>query len=326
VSLYLRADDERHLREAWGDGFDDEVLQLRERVQLEVREEDLALRRRQPRIGPRTYRALLEQVVDDKLSCELRGAALELRLKAIDAAIRRRRAVKAVAWDTVLSELGVVLVPLPKAWTERVMTWTREHVFAGILAGRGIETAPHVTVKYGLTTLDDAAVVAAVQRAGPLTLELGPLAVFTDDPEHDVLVITVSSAGLEALRRRIERQASWDDAHALEFRPHVTRAYLRKGAGALWPGHREFVGARVTVDVAVYQPKGDGTAVSIPLGDGLQGPEPSEAVVQSVLACAERVGADATIRYVIRDPVTGDIAATVERRSAGSVLRKAAER
>ena len=174
-----------------------------------MREEDLALRRRQPRIGPRTDPALLEQVVEDKLACALRAVALKFRLKAIDERIVAPKAPRPLTRDEErqLTELGTVLVPLPTSWAQKVLHWTRAHVFAGSLAGRGVETEPHVTVKYGLTTLNDADVVAAIARVGPLTVELGRMAVVADD-EVDVLMILVTSPGLVALRKRIERQAS----------------------------------------------------------------------------------------------------------------------
>ena len=70
----------------------------------------------------------------------------------------------------------------------------------------------------------------------------------------------------------------------------------------------------MTIDVAVYQPKGDGPPISIPLrdlGPTIVATEPSVEVKAAAMQLAEQLGGGATVRYVIRD-VTGDIAALVE--------------
>lgn len=320
LGFRLRADDEALLRDAWpGEEFEEQVEEMKARVSLEVRRQDMWDReqlfvRGVPHALKRTDPVLLAECIADRLECALRAVALDLQDRKLTAAFwqqqRQLREPPPPAWDAVLSELGVVLLPLPMVWADRVMTWAREHLFAGILAGRGIETSPHVTVKYGLTTLDDRAVVQAVQRTGAIALALGPLAMFTDDEQHDTLVISLNSPRLEALRRRIEVRASWDDAHALEFKPHITVAYCTKGSVNAWIGYPAFEGT-IVVDVATYVPKA-GSPLSIPLARAAAAPgQPSGEVEAAVQQLVERIPG-ATVKYVVRDPVTHDIAALVQ--------------
>jgi 2'-5' RNA ligase/GNAT superfamily N-acetyltransferase len=153
-------------------------------------------------------------------------------------------------------------VNLPVAVAERVQR-AAAMIPEADLAGDGREPRPHVTVRYGLHTKNAAEAAPLLEGEGPITLKLGKLDVFTSSPEYDVVIAPVESPDLHRLNAKL-KSLEHTDTHP-EYKPHVTLAYVKKGAGAQYVGRADLEGQTVTVDRVVFSPK-SGTPTEIATG------------------------------------------------------------
>lgn len=150
------------------------------------------------------------------------------------------------------------------------------------LAEKGRETAPHVTVKYGIDPSVDIAVLRDViensdsakemAMRGGATMTLGAVAMF-EAYEYDVLYVSVDSPDLVLLNSIISEAVPVTDTHP-EYIPHVTLAYVKKGEGAKYVGDETLAGTEITFDAIVFSDT-EGNQTEIPLaGEGV--PEPTQ--------------------------------------------------
>ena len=126
---------------------------------------------------------------------------------------------------------GIVMLVLPADVASDVLAVQSQLDPADVVEFEG---EPHVSVRYGV-----AGAVQEVQRAvagfGVAALTLGDTDVFSS-PEQDVLFIRAEGNSLRRLRDRVEdRLQTAVDTHG-EYKPHVTIAYLKPGAGKKYLG------------------------------------------------------------------------------------------
>lgn len=149
----------------------------------------------------------------------------------------------------------------------------------GDLAENGRETTAHVTVKYGLHGDDPEAVRRALADQPPIRARLGKTSIFSSD-EHDVVKIDVHSADLHALNRRIADALPHTDTHP-EYRPHVTLAYTKPGAGKKYVGSSPLEGKTITLDHLTFSDRaGNQTVIKLtgPRGQETPNAEPPQPV------------------------------------------------
>lgn len=134
---------------------------------------------------------------------------------------------------------------------------------ANELADDGIETDPHVTVKYGIHSDDPKGVIEAVKQSEPITLTLGDLTLFpaTDDHDYDVLKIDVDSPALSALHDVISEACENTETHST-YQPHATIAYLKRGIGQKYVGKSPVSGETFTANQITFSAT-DGTRTAI---------------------------------------------------------------
>ena len=153
----------------------------------------------------------------------------------------------------------------------------------------GREDEPHITSLYGLhgSGDDPAAVAGAVENHGPVKARVGKLSVFSNpDARYDVLKAEIHSPALHGLNGRLrglEHSSDFPD-----YKPHLTLAYLKKGAGAQFVGRNTFEGKELTFDHLTHSPA-DRTVgkTQIPLG------EASEDARQATREAANRLAVKA---------------------------------
>jgi len=115
----------------------------------------------------------------------------------------------------------------------------------------GVETEPHITVLYGLTEHVAEPVVQAVAKSGPVEVTLGKISVFECE-KYDVLKVEASGKGLLDLRSKVEKLPN-EQTHK-DYCPHLTLAYLKKGAGAKYSGDTRFQGRKLVFDSMTFSP------------------------------------------------------------------------
>ena len=139
-----------------------------------------------------------------------------------------------------------------------------KRIAASKLAEDGVETEPHITVKYGLHGDDASEVAKVLAGEPPITVRLGKTSLFRND-DADVLKIDVDSPDLHRLNKKIADALPHTDTHP-EYKPHVTIAYLKPGQGKLYNGKIVVgvTGKTITLDSVAFSGK-DGQQVDIPL-------------------------------------------------------------
>lgn len=130
------------------------------------------------------------------------------------------------------------------------------------LAEDGFETAPHITVKYGLHTNNTARVRDVLKNAAPVTVVLGSTSIF-EAPDYDVVKIDVEGRGLHRLNKMISKNLETTDTHPT-YQPHLTLAYVKKGKGKKYVGSKSLKGRQLTFSAICFCRK-DGGIASLPL-------------------------------------------------------------
>jgi len=128
----------------------------------------------------------------------------------------------------------------------------------------GRETEPHITVLYGLSTTNEAAVRKLVESVDPIEVELGEISAFTTNEDYDVLKIDVKSKQLDLLNAKLDNALKTPGKTFDQYRPHITIAYLQKGEAAKFVGDNRFKGQKITLSDLTFSSK-DGKRINIPL-------------------------------------------------------------
>jgi HK97 family phage portal protein len=120
---------------------------------------------------------------------------------------------------------------------------------------KGIETEPHVTLKYGLHADDGEPVKELVRRfaAQSIEIEFGRMDFFADD-DFDVLYVSVDGKDLRALNRfltdNLENTATQDI-----YTPHATVAFLKSGKGQKYAGDGFLAGYKYLFETLIFTNK-----------------------------------------------------------------------
>jgi 2'-5' RNA ligase len=142
-------------------------------------------------------------------------------------------------------------LPLPIA--QKIYDWGLKHIPDQILTGDGRENNIHITLKYGLHTADFTAVRDLFVNQKPIIIILGKITLFTSD-DHDVVKIDVDSPELHVLHHTIGTTMETTDTH-LVYNPHITIAYVKRGAGAPYDGLGDFEGIKICLDSILFSGK-----------------------------------------------------------------------
>lgn len=117
------------------------------------------------------------------------------------------------------------------------------------LAEDGLETEPHITALYGLTSDSQGPVVTVCREFGPIRATLGKIEAFSN-PDYDVLKITVDSSELVKVNEALKKLPHENDFPT--YRPHLTLAYLKPGTAEKYVGSDIFSGTALIFDSLVF--------------------------------------------------------------------------
>jgi len=121
----------------------------------------------------------------------------------------------------------------------------------------GLENNPHITVLFGLKNeADYFPIHRYFRKFGNVTFEIGNISRFSN-PEmpYDVIKFDIKSPQLHALNHYIRANF---DVHVgfPEYKPHMTIAYVKKGACQGLEGPCDWTGTKYTVSVAKFSHNG----------------------------------------------------------------------
>jgi len=152
-------------------------------------------------------------------------------------------------------KMSCVSISLPERIKGNIRKWALANIKDSDLfyidSERGREPHIHITVRYDLYTLDADAVTAFLKTLPPVDIRLGPISKFRESDDYDNLKIEAYGPGLQDLCHAVgEKFASKDTG--LKYLPHVTLAYVKKGACEHLVGSKHFAGVRFKADHYVF--------------------------------------------------------------------------
>ncbi len=166
------------------------------------------------------------------------------------------RALQEAAGQTEKKSLGSTQVTLAPQDAKIFVNFARnrikpDEVYNDEEGHKGREKEPHVTALYGLTGNDPAVVREAIAGTGPVKFKLGKLSLFENaDKPYDVLKVDVISPDLHALNAKLRKLPNETDFP--DYHPHLTLAYVKKGAVQRLVGKEPFAGREFTIDTLTF--------------------------------------------------------------------------
>jgi len=117
----------------------------------------------------------------------------------------------------------------------------------------GRDSEPHITVLYGLSNVGAADVAEYAAHRRPVRVKLGKISRF-ESKDYDVLKVEVKSTQLHNLHNSI-RNGVKNVYKFSDYKPHVTIAYVEKGAVKELDNDDRFDGKEFTFDRLTYRRK-----------------------------------------------------------------------
>ena len=167
-------------------------------------------------------------------------------------------------------EYATTQINLPSDLAKRVLVMASK-IDDADLAEDGREDEPHITVLYGLRDLQG--IEETIAGFGKIPIILGKTSLFENE-EYDVVKVDVDSERLHKLYEvlsKLPNENKYD-----KYIPHVTLAYVKKGAGKKYVGLSDVEGAKFAADQLMLRDR-DGEGYGIQLShlnltrDGIRG-------------------------------------------------------
>lgn len=119
--------------------------------------------------------------------------------------------------------------------------------------GYGVETEPHVTVKYGLHEKSHSVVLDEMKKFSPVSIKLKTkISLFNTGPHYDVIKIGITSPELREMNKFVCDNFDYTDSFPT-YNPHTTIAYVWAGYGERYLKlESPLFGTTYTVDKLCY--------------------------------------------------------------------------
>lgn len=152
----------------------------------------------------------------------------------------------------------------------------------------GREDKPHITVRYGLETINPKDIAPAFEGMGPIKVKLGKVSIFESDDKYDVIKIDIESPDLQEANKRVGEAVPLPGETHKDYKPHATIAYVKKGEGKKYVGDTSLEGQEIVIDNITLSGK-DGKLHKIPLTEKAK---PSPDLPTTILTAAREVESD----------------------------------
>lgn len=118
-------------------------------------------------------------------------------------------------------------------WDELTSHFDKDDVYKPEVSRYGIETDPHITILYGFHSnkIDDSEIESIIRSVDgdDIKIDITGIEIFEDNPEFDVVKMTVKSDYLNKLHDELSKLPNSDKYPT--YQPHITMAYIKKGRG-----------------------------------------------------------------------------------------------
>lgn len=132
---------------------------------------------------------------------------------------------------------------------DKLINWAKKNIPEDCLYYKenkdGYETDPHVTVLYGLHTVDPNDVKELLKNQKPFEIKLGKISIFDTNPDYDVLKIEVESDILRKLNDKLKDLPYTNSFKS--YKPHCTIAYIKKDKCKDLIGNKTFYGKKFKI-------------------------------------------------------------------------------
>lgn len=155
------------------------------------------------------------------------------------------------------SSRGCLMLKFDDSDAKKIQSWAKEHIPEDDVWGDGFESDTHITLRYGFN--EDRVEDLRNKFSGEdCTFTLGPIERFEQE-DHDVLFISLKDDS-ECQKRHEEINEEFkdilDELTHPDYKPHVTLAYVKKGACKELDNHDRFTGELYTLTKFNYSSAG----------------------------------------------------------------------
>ena len=201
-------------------------------------------------------------------------------------------------------KFGNTQAPIPAtSEAAQALKTARDRISDSDLAGKGKETDPHVTVRYGIKNPDDVkGIVDFLKQQVPFEASLGKTTSFPPSEHSDgasVIVAPIEAKELHRLNSELEKHGDFTEPSFKEYKPHATIAYVDPEKAGRYTGMTVTEGKKFTVDkVYITDREGNAEAVKLEGRKPGQAPKPIEsfAVGQHVRFASDKSGSGVIIK------------------------------
>lgn len=146
----------------------------------------------------------------------------------------------------------------------------------------GLETQPHVTVRYGIRGDDVEGIKKYLSQQAPFEASLGKTDTFPPSEHSDgaaPIIAPIDAPELHRIEAELEQHGDFEDRSFPEYKPHATLGYVKPEAAAKYVGMGETEGKKFLVNSISISDR-NGNLTEVPLkGEPNAGSEPGAASV-----------------------------------------------
>ncbi len=197
-------------------------------------------------------------------------AAIERAMKELMPGFNAEMLAQLLSNKESRADFGCLMAVLGPHDAAPILNWTAENIKPDDLTGEGIEHMPHITVRFGFRTgFDPARLKKALSEFKSVRFTLGKIIRFgkVAGGTADALVVEAESPDLVAMNKVVTEKfgSSLEDTVKKLYKPHLTLAYLKIGAGKKLDGHAWFVGNTFVLNTLTFKSAGSKRYMEIKL-------------------------------------------------------------